>query len=127
MFRNVTDPNIPGMVLKRLLTALDPPIIDKYNAVVDAVRLNQFGLLMQILKKLDPVNKATLNYLMQFLRYLADPAIAEVTKMDAANMAMVFAPTILRDETRGDRPSLGGSFLEKDCILYLAQVVDKIP
>jgi hypothetical protein len=127
VFRNVTDPNIPGMVLKRLLTALDPPIIDKYNAVVDAVRLNQFGLLMQILKKLDPVNKATLNYLMQFLRYLADPAIAEVTKMDAANMAMVFAPTILRDETRGDRPSLGGSFLEKDCILYLAQVVDKIP
>ena len=78
-------------------------------------------------KKMDPVNKATLNYLITFLRYLADPAVAEKTKMDAANMAMVFAPTLLRDESRGDRPSLSSSYLERDLVLFLLIVSNKIP
>ncbi len=125
-FRNVTDPNIPGIVLKRLLTALDPPLIDKYTAVVDAVRLNKFTLLVDVLRKLEPINKATLNYLIPFLRFLADPLVAEKTKMDAANIAMVFAPTLLRDESRGDRPSLSSSYLERDLVLFLLLVSEKI-
>jgi hypothetical protein len=48
-FRNVSDPNIPGIILKRMLTSLEPPLIDKYAAVVDAVRLNKFSLLVDIL------------------------------------------------------------------------------
>ena len=127
MFRQCTDPNIPGIILKRILTNLDPPLIDKYQAVCDAVRLNQFSLLMEILQKLDPVPKATLNYVMNFLRYLSDPAVAEKTKMDASNVAMIFAPTMLRDNTRGDRPSFGASFLEKDTVLFLMQVADNVP
>lgn len=115
------------MILKRILTALDPPLIDKYSAVVEAVRLSQFSLLTEVLKKLDPVNKATLNYLMNFLRYLSDPAVVEKTKMDPSNVCMVFAPTMLRDPDRGDRPSFGASFLEKDLVLYLSQVSDPIP
>ena len=126
VFRNVSDPNIPGIVLKRLLTALSPPIIDKYSAVVEAVRLNQFQLFVDILRKLDPLNKATLNHLLDFLKFMAEPIISEVTKMDAANIAMVFSPTLLRDESRGDRPSLGASFLEKDAILYLLLVAERI-
>jgi hypothetical protein len=114
------------MVLKRVLTALDPPLIDKYEAVTNAVRLSQFSLMMEILKKMEPANKATLNFLMQFLRYICDPAILERTKMDAANVCMVFAPTILRDPERGDRPSFGASFLEKDCLLFLTTVAEPV-
>ncbi len=78
-------------------------------------------------KKMEPVNKATLNYLITFLRYLADPVLAEKTKMDGANIAMVFAPTLLRDDIRGDRPSLSSSYLERDLVLFLLLVSDKIP
>lgn len=53
-FRNVTDPNIPGIILKRILTALEPPLIEKYAAVVDAVRLNKFSLLVDILVRSRP-------------------------------------------------------------------------
>jgi hypothetical protein len=80
-FRNVTDPNIPGIVLKRVLSALDPPLIDKYAAVVDAVRLNKFTLLVDVLRKMEPAHKATLNYLITFLRYLAEPTVAEKVRI----------------------------------------------
>jgi hypothetical protein len=62
-------------------------------------------------------------------------------------MAMVFAPTMLRDDSRGlcfsnavlffflrgcdlscsgDRPSLSSSYLERDLVLFLLLVSDKI-
>ncbi|KAH9408190.1 Rho GTPase activating protein 39 [Tyrophagus putrescentiae] len=56
-----------------------------------------------LLERLPPVNRATLSYLIRFLQVFSAPEHVRDTKMDDANLSMVWAPNILRSLT----PSAG--------------------
>jgi Rho GTPase-activating protein 39 len=47
-------------------------------------------------QQLPELNRLVLAYLINFLQLFARPEAASVTKMDAANLATVFAPNCLR-------------------------------
>ena len=49
-----------------------------------------------MVQRLPDLNRLVLTYLINFLQLFARPETAIVTKMDAANLATVFAPNCLR-------------------------------
>ena len=53
-------------------------------------------LLENMINRLPELNRLTLMYLAKYLQLFARPDIAAVTKMDASNLATVFAPNCLK-------------------------------
>lgn len=51
---------------------------------------------ISVLSKIPEENAEVLTYLIKFLQIVSDPANQKMTKMSINNIAMVFAPNILR-------------------------------
>eukprot|EP01091_Cochliopodium_minus_P017002 TRINITY_DN6548_c0_g1_i1.p1 TRINITY_DN6548_c0_g1~~TRINITY_DN6548_c0_g1_i1.p1 ORF type:complete len:715 (-),score=208.71 TRINITY_DN6548_c0_g1_i1:47-2191(-) len=120
------DVNICSTVLKRWLLALDPPIIgdsSNYEKILRAVRNDDFDTLDKILFNLPKKNKIVLHAILSTLRDFTKPEVYSVTKMDAKNIALMFAPTIILSHTLDPSLSLINSSYEKDFMLYLLVVL----
>ena len=62
---------------------------------------------MQLVSHLPADNRLVLTYLVRFLQRFAAPESATVTKMDATNLATVWAPNLLRDDVGMDGIAAG--------------------
>ncbi|KAI9092913.1 hypothetical protein DFS34DRAFT_281217 [Phlyctochytrium arcticum] len=103
----ITDPNVPSSLLKFWLRDLADPLIpsefyDRCIQVGQAESKNNSSestggtSASDIIAKLPDVNQRVVNYVIKFLRKIAEPQNQPFTKMTTSNVAMVFAPNFLR-------------------------------
>jgi len=99
---NIKDPNVPASLLKFWLRDLADPLIpaSNYQECIDVgAKEGQEGSTedaWKIIKILPETNRRVVNYMINFLRIIAEPSNQSITKMTLANLAMVFAPNFLR-------------------------------
>ncbi|KAJ3151898.1 hypothetical protein HK101_001854 [Irineochytrium annulatum] len=99
---NIQDPNAPASLLKFWLRDLAEPLIpsDLYDACI-AVGASEGtpeagSEAANIVERLPDINREVANYMIRFLKIVAEPQNQPITRMTAANIAMVFAPNFLR-------------------------------
>lgn len=93
------DAYVSAVLLKQWLRQLPSPIVPNefYQKCLNAVGIpEQCG---EIVNKLPAINKLVIATLISLLQRLCDEEVVKETKMDAANLAMVLAPNILRCES----------------------------
>ncbi|KAJ3321192.1 hypothetical protein HDV06_004535 [Boothiomyces sp. JEL0866] len=100
------DPNIPSSLLKLWLRELADPLIPaEFYAHCIAVgqlmddenrRSEALSRANDIINSLPAINATVCRFMIDFLKMVADPANQPLTRMSAANIAMVFAPNFLR-------------------------------
>lgn len=99
---NIKDPNVPASLLKFWLRDLADPLIptenyqDCINVGSNEGQENSTENAWGIVKVLPEPNRRVVNYMINFLRIIADQKNQPITKMTLANLAMVFAPNFLR-------------------------------
>eukprot|EP01128_Nolandella_sp_AFSM9_P004532 TRINITY_DN2046_c0_g1_i1.p1 TRINITY_DN2046_c0_g1~~TRINITY_DN2046_c0_g1_i1.p1 ORF type:complete len:994 (+),score=247.42 TRINITY_DN2046_c0_g1_i1:36-2984(+) len=89
-----SDPHVPGSLLKLWLRQLQEPLIPDYHQAITASTDGTASC--AIVYALDPLTQKIIKFLIQFIRKLAKPQNIQVTKMTVNNLAMVFAPNLLR-------------------------------
>lgn len=99
----LTDAHAPASLLKLWYRELYEPLIPDalYAACVAAG--SDFQLCSRALLRLPPINRLVLTYLISFLQQFTAPEVVSQTKMDSANLAMVFAPNCLRCTSQDPR------------------------
>ncbi|KAJ6231100.1 rho gtpase activation protein [Anaeramoeba flamelloides] len=98
----VKSPSVYASLLKLFFREMEPPIIP-YEKYPNFVRSNKDwkNLQMQI-NRLPKNNLYAFASLIQFCQRLAQPKNVKVTQMNIDNIAMVFAPNLLRKPDLGD-------------------------
>ncbi|XP_063706772.1 rho GTPase-activating protein 39 [Culicoides brevitarsis] len=89
------DAHTPASLLKLWYRELYNPLISE-NLYEECVQTEDPKEAMKIVEKLPKSHKLVLTYLIHFLQQFAQPEVVANTKMDSSNLAMVFAPNILR-------------------------------
>lgn len=99
----LTDAHAPASLLKLWYRELYEPLIPDalYGACVAAG--TDFAACTRALHRLPPINRIVLTYLISFLQKFTAPEVVSQTKMDSANLAMVFAPNCLRCTSQDPR------------------------
>ncbi|CAB3243889.1 unnamed protein product [Arctia plantaginis] len=99
----LTDAHAPASLLKLWYRELYEPLIPDalYGACVAAG--TDFAHCERALLRLPPINRLVLTYLISFLQQFTAPEVVSQTKMDSANLAMVFAPNCLRCTSQDPR------------------------
>lgn len=64
---------------------------------------------LEVYNQLSPSTQKIINFLISFFHQLLAPEIVEVTKMNKDNLAMVFAPSVLRYEFIPLRVNIAGA------------------
>lgn len=105
-FSYLNDPNIPSSLLKLWLRELHEPLIpSQYYPACVAIgqKLDDPSKTSQCLKdakdiidSLPEMNRKVVHFMIKFLKKVAEPQNQPITKMSAANVAMVFAPNFVR-------------------------------
>ncbi|XP_026328625.1 rho GTPase-activating protein 39 [Hyposmocoma kahamanoa] len=99
----LTDAHAPASLLKLWYRELYEPLIPDhlYGACIAAG--SDFAVCTRALQRLPHINRMVLTYLIQFLQQFTAPEVVSQTKMDSANLAMVFAPNCLRCTSQDPR------------------------
>lgn len=93
------DINAVTSALKRYLRKLPDPLIS-YNLYDEYIRVTQISDLKQLISRLPPANRHTLQLLCKHLTLIN--SYSSINRMGYKNLSVVFAPTIARDKT-GER------------------------
>lgn len=94
---NASDAHVPANLLKLFFRELADPLIPSH--MYDKCISNDLStekILDLVENQLPPLNRTVLFHLIQFLQRFNEPSVIQVTKMDVANLSMVFAPNCLR-------------------------------
>jgi hypothetical protein len=99
----IDDPHVPAALFKLWLRELQEPLIPDalYDACVAAAATaaedgDPEGVVRLVRECLPPVNRRVLLFVVSFLQMFLADHVAATTKMTAPNLALVFAPNILR-------------------------------
>ena len=93
-FRELYEPLVPDDFYEESITLSTR--IESFGKELPPEREATLQKLLQMVQRLPDLNRLVLTYLINFLQLFARPETAIVTKMDAANLATVFAPNCLR-------------------------------
>jgi len=91
-----SDAHVPAALLKQWLRELYIPLIpdDFYN---EAIRVGEDpDQVSDLVKRLPDLHFIVLCFLIRFLQMFVRSEVVSITKMDASNLSMVFAPNFLR-------------------------------
>jgi len=93
---NLDDPHVFASCLKFWYRELEDPLIphEFYEECINKFSDVEYSI--GIVERLPPINRMCLVFLIKFLQVFAEPHYIEKTKMDASNLAMVWAPNCLR-------------------------------
>ncbi|XP_053681293.1 hornerin [Anopheles nili] len=105
-YRELYDPLIPDELYEQCVQTEDP---------VEAAA---------IVEKLPKINRLVLTYLIHFLQQFSLPDIVVNTKMDSSNLAMVFAPNLLRCQSQDPKVILENARKEMTFMRTLIQHMD---
>lgn len=122
------DPNVSAGLLKLWLRELGEPLVPNefYDDILAMVNRNApFPVIEEFLKNnLPPIHVTVLLFLIRFLHKFAP--FASISKMTEANIAMVFAPSILRCPSNNPATILTNTTLEKNFALLLIQNIKPV-
>ncbi|KAI9488224.1 hypothetical protein BDB00DRAFT_849422 [Zychaea mexicana] len=92
----ITDPNVPASLLKYWIRDLPEPLIsmDLYDTCV--AYAEDIDKAIDIINSLPNVNRRIVLYILSFLQEFIDPEVIKHTLMNVHNLAMVYAPNLLR-------------------------------
>ncbi|XP_065079244.1 uncharacterized protein RhoGAP93B isoform X4 [Ochlerotatus camptorhynchus] len=117
------DAHAPASLLKLWYRELYDPLIpdDLYE---DCVATEDPAEAAAIVDKLPKINRLVLTYLVHFLQQFALPDVVVNTKMDSSNLAMVFAPNLLRCQSQDPKVILENARKEMAFMRTLIQHMD---
>ncbi|XP_028163541.1 uncharacterized protein LOC114355078 isoform X6 [Ostrinia furnacalis] len=120
----LTDAHAPASLLKLWYRELYEPLIPDalYAACVAAG--GDVQACSRALQRLPPLNRLVLTYLISFLQQFTAPEVVSQTKMDSANLAMVFAPNCLRCTSQDPRVILENARKEMTFLKTLISNLD---
>ncbi|EGG19085.1 RhoGAP domain-containing protein [Cavenderia fasciculata] len=118
---DTNDVHVLAGLLKLWLRELTEPVIpmECYNDCIKS--WNSKNASAQILNQLPQLNRDVIVYLLNFLKTLSSPIYSTKTKMDIDNIAMVFAPGLLRCPSTDSSVLMLNSQYEKDFIKNLIE------
>ena len=92
----VHDPHVPASLLKLWLRELCDPLVptELYNDCVACAK--DPDACVRMIARLPTYHRRVVLFVISFLQLFLDEKIATVTKMNAANLALVMAPNLLR-------------------------------
>lgn len=89
------DPAIPASLLKMWVRELAEPVIP--NSFYErCLRIRHVQAAMDVVDELPALNRSVIKYLAKYLQLVGDPMNQPKTKMSVSNLAIVFAPNLLR-------------------------------
>ncbi|KAG8848131.1 hypothetical protein FRB91_011175 [Serendipita sp. 411] len=93
---NIEDPHVPASLLKLWLRELQDPLIpdEMYNDCISCSEDPE--QVTQMVADLPTNNRRVTLFVISFLQKFLDERVTKVTKMTAVNLAVVFAPNLLR-------------------------------
>ncbi|KAL0892354.1 hypothetical protein ABMA27_015491 [Loxostege sticticalis] len=120
----LTDAHAPASLLKLWYRELYEPLIPDalYAACVAAG--SDVQACTRAMQRLPPLNRLVLTYLISFLQQFTAPEVVSQTKMDSANLAMVFAPNCLRCTSQDPRVILENARKEMTFLKTLISNLD---
>ncbi|KAJ2366669.1 hypothetical protein IW150_005881, partial [Coemansia sp. RSA 2607] len=118
-FSGVSDANVPASLLKEWLRDLADPLIP--DALYDECMAapDDPDVAAAVVARLSDPARRVLRFLLRFFAALLQPHVVAHTKMDAANLALVFGPTLLRNPVSDLRDVFAGSAGEQAFVLTL--------
>ncbi|XP_021713386.1 hornerin isoform X2 [Aedes aegypti] len=121
--KGTMDAHAPASLLKLWYRELYDPLIpdDLYD---DCVATEDPVEAAAIVEKLPKINRLVLTYLVHFLQQFALPDVVASTKMDSSNLAMVFAPNLLRCQSQDPKVILENARKEMAFMRTLIQHMD---
>ncbi|XP_055640474.1 rho GTPase-activating protein 39 isoform X2 [Toxorhynchites rutilus septentrionalis] len=121
--KGTMDAHAPASLLKLWYRELYDPLIpdDLYD---DCVATEDPIEAAAIVEKLPKINRLVLTYLVHFLQQFALPDVVANTKMDSSNLAMVFAPNLLRCQSQDPKVILENARKEMAFMRTLIQHMD---
>jgi Rho GTPase-activating protein 39 len=117
------DAHAPASLLKLWYRELYDPLIPD-ALYEECVQTDVPEEANKIIDKLPPINKLVLTYLIHFLQQFSLPDVVNITKMDSSNLAMVFAPNLLRCTSTSPQTILENSRKEMAFVRTLIQNLD---
>lgn len=91
----IMDSAVPASLLKMWVRELEEPIIPN-SFYTRCLEISQVQAAMNVVDELPELNRRCLKYLAKYLQIVGDPANQPKTKMSVSNLAIVFAPNVLR-------------------------------
>lgn len=89
------DPAVPASLLKMWVRELAEPVIP-HSFYERCLKTRQVQAAMDIVDELPELNRRVIKYLAKYLQIVGDPTNQPKTKMTVSNLAIVFAPNLLR-------------------------------
>lgn len=99
----LTDAHAPASLLKLWYRELYEPLIPDSLYAASVAAGSDYAAASRVLQRLPHINRLVLTYLISFLQQFSAPEVVSQTKMDSANLAMVFAPNCLRCTSQDPR------------------------
>ncbi|XP_058129012.1 hornerin isoform X2 [Anopheles coustani] len=121
--KGTMDAHTPASLLKLWYRELYDPLIpdELYD---ECVQTEDPVEAAAIVEKLPKINKLVLTYLIHFLQQFSLPDVVANTKMDSSNLAMVFAPNLLRCQSQDPKVILENARKEMTFMRTLIQHMD---
>ncbi|XP_038110456.1 rho GTPase-activating protein 39 isoform X2 [Culex quinquefasciatus] len=121
--KGTMDAHAPASLLKLWYRELYDPLIpdELYD---DCVATEDPAEAAAIVEKLPKINRLVLTYLVHFLQQFSLPDVVANTKMDSSNLAMVFAPNLLRCQSQDPKVILENARKEMTFMRTLIQHMD---
>jgi len=95
---DINDPHIPASLLKLWMRELEEPIVSSelYEDAINCAKNEDSKGSVKLVKNITELHRKVMEYIIQYLRCIANPDFETITKMSVINLSMVFAPNILR-------------------------------
>lgn len=120
----VRDPSVPASLLKQWLREMAEPVIPAAFYEQCLLVGSDVDEAIRILDELPEVNRMTLKYLIKFLQVIGAPRYQPQTKMTISNLAMVFAPNVLRCPSDNPLVILANSKFEQNFLRILINYLE---
>lgn len=122
--KGVRDPSTPASLLKLWFRELAEPVIPPSFYEQCLLVGQDVDEAVRILDELPEANCNVLTYLIKFLQVVGDPRYQPKTKMSISNLAMVFAPNVLRCPSDNPLVILANSKFEQSFLKVLINYLE---
>eukprot|EP01125_Pyxidicula_operculata_P016172 TRINITY_DN5534_c0_g4_i1.p1 TRINITY_DN5534_c0_g4~~TRINITY_DN5534_c0_g4_i1.p1 ORF type:complete len:331 (+),score=17.17 TRINITY_DN5534_c0_g4_i1:3-995(+) len=112
---------------KLFLRELKDPLIptEFYTTAIRVAAEGNVAHMQEMLNRLDRANLAVLDYVLNFLRTFLVQKVVEITKMNAKNLAVVFAPNLLKCPSENPMLQMTATQLEQKFVVMLLELPGK--
>lgn len=115
------NPHLFAVLLKTWLKRLTDPLIPftLYDAALAVAAESPEKCVAFVESAVPPTNRALLKYLCRLLRVVAHPSNVDANRMNASNLALIFAPTLIRMDTNNPAQAVKNLKMEIQFVFHL--------